>query len=95
MLTRLRVDDVVDAVLERQGCTLETVPAAGREVWLRDNANLSTGGTSRDVTDRLHPDVRRLCLRVAALVAPGHRGHRPAAAGHRRAAAADRRTGRT
>ncbi|HEU4347366.1 MAG TPA: cyanophycin synthetase [Actinoplanes sp.] len=69
VLTRLHVDDVVTGVLERQGCTLRTVPAAGREVWLRDNANLSTGGTSRDVTDRLHPDVRRLCLRVAALVA--------------------------
>jgi cyanophycin synthetase len=69
VLTRLAVDDVVTGVLARQGCKLETVPAAGREVWLRDNANLSTGGTSRDVTDLLHPDVRRLCLRVAALVA--------------------------
>ena len=68
VLTRLSVDDVVAAVLARQGCDLETVPAAGAEVWLRDNANLSTGGTSRDVTDRLHPDVSRLCLRVAALV---------------------------
>ncbi|HET6531872.1 MAG TPA: cyanophycin synthetase, partial [Actinoplanes sp.] len=68
VLTRLQVDDAVTAVLDRQGCTLDTVPGAGHQVWLRDNANLSTGGTSRDVTDRLHPDVRRLCLRVAALV---------------------------
>jgi cyanophycin synthetase len=68
VLTRLQVDEVVTGVLERQDCTLDTVPGAGREVWLRDNANLSTGGTSRDVTDRLHPDVRRLCLRVAALI---------------------------
>jgi cyanophycin synthetase len=68
VLTRLTVDDVARQVLQRQGCTLDTVPMAGREVWLRDNANLSTGGTSRDVTDRVHPDVARLCLRVAALV---------------------------
>lgn len=68
VLTRMRVDEVAAEVLRRQGCTLATVPAAGREVWLRENANLSTGGTSRDVTDRRHPDVSRLCLRVAGLV---------------------------
>jgi cyanophycin synthetase len=68
VLTRMRVDEVVHGVLRRQGCTPDTVPAAGQEVWLRDNANLSTGGTSRDVTDRVHPDVARLCLRVAALI---------------------------
>jgi cyanophycin synthetase len=68
VLTRLTVDDVARQVLEQQGCTLDAVPMAGREVRLRDNANLSTGGTSRDVTDRVHPDVARLCLRVAALV---------------------------
>jgi cyanophycin synthetase len=68
VLTRIALDDVALAVLERQGCAAETVPAAGRQVWLRDNANLSTGGTGRDVTDRVHPDVTRLCLRVAALV---------------------------
>src|SRR3712207_8469340 len=47
---------------------MDTVPNAGRVVWLRDNANLSTGGTSRDVTDLMHPDVARLCVRVAAMV---------------------------
>jgi cyanophycin synthetase len=68
VLTRLRVDDVATRLLARQDCTLETVPPAGHQVWLRENANLSTGGTSRDVTERVHPDVARLCLRVAALV---------------------------
>ncbi|HET9516328.1 MAG TPA: Mur ligase family protein, partial [Actinoplanes sp.] len=68
LLTRIRVDDVAARLLERQGCTLGSIPAAGQEVWLRDNANLSTGGTSRDVTDRLHPDVAQLSVRVAALV---------------------------
>ena len=68
VLTRLAVDDVALRLLARQDYTLDTVPAAGHQVWLRENANLSTGGTSRDVTDRVHADVARLCLRVAALV---------------------------
>ncbi|GAA2660762.1 cyanophycin synthetase [Paractinoplanes durhamensis] len=68
VLTRITVDDAVLRVLERQGRTLSFVPAAGQRVWLRETTNLSTGGTSHDVTDRVHPDVIRLCLRVAALV---------------------------
>jgi cyanophycin synthetase len=68
VLTRLRVDDATRLLLVRQGCTLDTIPASGRQVWLRENANLSTGGTSRDVTEHVHPDVGRLCLRVAALI---------------------------
>ncbi|MEU7908187.1 cyanophycin synthetase [Actinoplanes sp. NPDC049118] len=68
VLTRIALDDHALALLDRQDCTPATVPAAGRQVWLRDNANLSTGGTGSDVTERVHPDVAALCLRVAALV---------------------------
>ena len=68
VLTRISVDGVALALLDRQRYTLDSVPVAGEQVWLRENANLSTGGTGRDVTDHLHPDVARLCLRVAALV---------------------------
>jgi cyanophycin synthetase len=67
-LTRLAVDDVAETLLRRQGLALAAVPERGRVVWLRDNANLSTGGTSVDVTDLVHPDVTELCHRVAALV---------------------------
>ncbi|HEX8630372.1 MAG TPA: cyanophycin synthetase [Catenuloplanes sp.] len=68
VLTRLHIDDLARAALDRQGCTLDTVAALAQTVWLRDNANLSTGGTSRDVTDRMHRDVADLCVRVANLV---------------------------
>jgi cyanophycin synthetase len=33
------------------------VPAKGERVMLRNNANLSTGGTATDVTDDVHPEV--------------------------------------
>lgn len=65
VLTRITLDD---AALRTAGCAADEVPAAGTTVWLRDCANLSTGGTSRDVTDQVHPDVTRLCQRVVALV---------------------------
>jgi len=68
VLTRIDLDANALAVLDRQQRPPDSVPPAGLQVWLRDNANLSTGGTGSDVTDRVHPDVTRLCLRVAALV---------------------------
>ena len=67
-LTRIELDEDAERVLTRQGLTTGSVPPAGVTVRLRDTANLSTGGTSRDVTDRVHPDVTRLCQRIAALV---------------------------
>lgn len=68
LLTRIRIDDVAREILAQQDLSPDSVPEAGRVVWLRHNANLSTGGTARDVTDRMHPDVRDICVRAAALV---------------------------
>jgi cyanophycin synthetase len=68
VLTRIDLDTDALAVLDRQGRAPHSVPAAGEHVRLRDTANLSTGGIGSDVTDRVHPDVARLCLRVAAVV---------------------------
>jgi cyanophycin synthetase len=67
-LTRLVVDEVAGALLRRQGHAPGSVPPPGELVWLRDNANLSTGGTSRDVTGEVHHDVAVLCERVAAII---------------------------
>jgi cyanophycin synthetase len=67
-LTRLALGDTELGHLARQGLHPGCVPAVGEVVPLRRNANLSTGGTSKDVTERVHPDVARLCRRVAATV---------------------------
>ncbi len=67
-LTRITVDDVCLRVLARQGLEPVSVPEPGRTVFLRDNANLSTGGTARDVTDEVHPDNARLAVRASRLV---------------------------
>lgn len=65
MLTRIPVDDVVLAHLAAGGLDPASVPAQGQEVSLRRNGNLSTGGTSRDVTDLVHADIAELCRRAA------------------------------
>ncbi|QFG27661.1 cyanophycin synthetase [Actinomadura sp. WMMB 499] len=67
-LTRLALGPAELDLLARQGHRPGTVPAAGEAVWLRRNANLSTGGTSRDVTAEVHPEAAALCVRAAGTV---------------------------
>jgi cyanophycin synthetase len=68
-LTRLTIDETF---LRRRGGTgagaSGDIPRAGQTVWLRETANLSTGGTSRDVTAAVHPDVRDVCCRAVELI---------------------------
>ncbi len=65
-LTRIVLDEAAVSHLAEHGLQPGSVPAAGQLVTLRKNANLSTGGTSRDVTGRLHEDVAEMCRRAAA-----------------------------
>ncbi len=65
-LTRITLDGAAISQLADQGLSEASVPAEGELVTLRKNANLSTGGTSRDVTDLVHDDVAEMCCRAAA-----------------------------
>ncbi|MFD0903838.1 cyanophycin synthetase [Actinomadura sediminis] len=67
-LTRLALGPAELGLLARRGHGPATIPAEGETVWLRRNANLSTGGTSRDVTGDVHPDVAAMCVRAAGTV---------------------------
>jgi cyanophycin synthetase len=67
-LTKIGVDDVTVAHLAATGLDPASVPAAGQQVSLRKNGNLSTGGTSKDVTSVVHDDVAELCRRSAMAV---------------------------
>ena len=67
-LTRIRIDDIAVARLNVQGLTPDDVPEKGRRVVLRNNANLSTGGTATDVTDEVHPDVAARAVAAARMV---------------------------
>lgn len=67
-LTKIRLDEIALARLEMQGLAPETVPERGRRVVLRNNANLSTGGTATDVTDEVHPAVAERAIAAAQMV---------------------------
>jgi cyanophycin synthetase len=67
-LTRIVVDEIVQAYLLKSGLTLEHIPHAGEVVYLREGINLSTGGTAKDVTDIVHTSVAEMCVRAARVI---------------------------
>lgn len=68
VLTRIEVDNFTMKSLADQELLLEDVPEKGRLVLLKPTANLSTGGTSEDVTDMVHPSNIFLAERIAKII---------------------------
>ncbi|MDB5895325.1 MAG: cyanophycin synthetase, partial [Rhodoferax sp.] len=67
-LTKIRFDDIAVARLATQGLNPQSVAEKGRRILLRNNANLSTGGTATDVTDDVHPDIAAQAVTAAQMV---------------------------
>ena len=67
-LTKIRLDDIAKNRLKEQGLEENSVPAKGTRVILRNNANLSTGGTATDVTDDVHQEVAARAIAAAQMV---------------------------
>lgn len=67
-LSKIRMDDIALATLAKQGYVPESIPALGVVVLLRNNANLSTGGTATDVTEDVHPELAARAVDAAKMV---------------------------
>ena len=63
--TSIRTEDPrIDLKLQRQGLSRDSVLEKGRKVFLLDNANLSTGGDAVDVTRTIHPEFKKIAVRM-------------------------------
>ncbi len=68
VLTEITVDRDTTDLLGKRGYSLDTVPAKDEVVYLKSTANLSTGGTSIDITDMIHPENVFLAERIARVI---------------------------
>lgn len=64
-LTKIRLDSVALNLLKKNGMDENYIPGKDEVVKLRENGNLSTGGTAIDYTDSIHPDNAQLAIRAA------------------------------
>jgi D-alanine-D-alanine ligase-like ATP-grasp enzyme len=61
----IKLNDVrIQAKLKRLKLSITSVPARDERIFLLDNANLSTGGESIDVTDSMHPQFKSTAIEL-------------------------------
>jgi cyanophycin synthetase len=68
VLTEITVDRDTMDLLEKKQYTLDTIAPNGEQVFLKSTANLSTGGTSIDVTELVHPQNVFMSERISRII---------------------------
>lgn len=63
-LCEILVDDEMYNYMSKNGINMEYIPANGEKVYLRPNSNVAMGGICEDYTDRVHPSVIDVGMRV-------------------------------
>ena len=63
--TKIEINDFrIAQKIKQQGLTSKSVTKTGQRVFLLDNANLSSGGDSLDVTKHIHPAFKEIAIRL-------------------------------
>ncbi len=68
VLTEITIDRETHEQLLKYNYTLDTVLKKDELCYLKGTANLSTGGTSTDVTDIMHPNNIFICERISRVI---------------------------
>ncbi len=68
VLTEITIDRETHEQLAKLNYTLDTILKKGDHCYLKGTANLSTGGTSTDVTDIVHPHNIFICERISRVI---------------------------
>ncbi len=64
-LCKIKIDEDLMDYLSRQELDLQKVPQTGEQIVLRRVANISAGGVSYNVSDKIHPDNIRMVEDIA------------------------------
>ncbi|MFZ2151222.1 MAG: hypothetical protein WAZ12_02555 [Candidatus Absconditicoccaceae bacterium] len=60
-ISKILVDKELKRYIANQGFDLSYILPKGKKIFVRKNANLSTGGTSIDVSNKIHPEIIKMC----------------------------------
>lgn len=68
ILTQITINNLTKSIIEAKNYSLDTVLKKGEKLVLKDTANLSTGGTAEDVTDKVHPSNKFMAERISRII---------------------------
>ncbi|MBM9547102.1 bifunctional glutamate--cysteine ligase GshA/glutathione synthetase GshB [Leptospira sp. 201903074] len=64
-LEKIQMSEVELTILKDQGLDFDSIPEPGKQIFLRKNSNISTGGDSLDVTELVHPEFKSIAIAAA------------------------------
>lgn len=67
-LTKIKLDAVAMQILKNRGMDENHIPGPCETIFLRNNGNLSTGGTARDRTCEIHPKNAEIAVKAAKII---------------------------
>ncbi len=67
-LCKIKVNGEIKRNLKKQQKKLTYVPQKGERLFLRQNANISTGGIGKDVTDDVAKNLKEMAIRAARAI---------------------------
>lgn len=67
-LTAITINSLTQTIIADAGYNVTSVLPDGERLILKDTANLSTGGTAEDVTDRVHPANVSMAERISKII---------------------------
>jgi cyanophycin synthetase len=62
---KIIIDDEVLRILKKQKKSLTYIPSRRETIFLRQNANISTGGIGKDVTDEIRNSIKQVAVSAA------------------------------
>ncbi len=68
VLTEISIDRETTEQLSKKNYTVETILEKNEQCYLKGTANLSTGGTSTDITDTVHPHNIFIFERISRII---------------------------
>ena len=63
-LCEIYIDDEMYNYISKKGISMNYIPSKGEKVYLRPNSNVAMGGICEDYTDRVHPSVIDIGMKV-------------------------------
>ncbi|EKD49308.1 MAG: cyanophycin synthetase [uncultured bacterium] len=65
---KIKMNDEVKRTLAKKELTFDSVPSSKETVFLRKNANLTTGGETNEITDTVPNETIQMCKKIAVAV---------------------------
>lgn len=67
-LKPIPIDSELESCLKKQDLDLNSIPTKNKAVYVRKNANVSTGGEAHDMTERVHPENIKLAIKAVQVL---------------------------